>query len=139
MDTITIYQVRNAVSLCADNTRFEVEINHPEYGWIPYHLRLDDTCQVIDNNAILDLIGTDFTAYLEPTQAELDESAANLVSGERNSRLETEVDPIVSNPLRWSGLTETKQAEWTAYRKALLDITDQTGYPHNVNWPTKPE
>jgi hypothetical protein len=28
--------------------------------------------------------------------------------------------------------------EWTAYRKALRDVTDQAGFPYSVVWPTKP-
>jgi len=61
------------------------------------------------------------------------------VRQERDDRLSSEVDPIVTNPLRWAELTEAKQAEWAAYRTALLNITDQAGFPHNVTWPTKPQ
>lgn len=28
--------------------------------------------------------------------------------------------------------------EWQTYRQALRDITDQTGFPYSVVWPTKP-
>jgi hypothetical protein len=57
----------------------------------------------------------------------------------RDHKLASEVDPIVSNPLRWADLTAEKQAEWAAYRRALLDITAQSGFPHDIAWPTKPE
>ena len=30
-------------------------------------------------------------------------------------------------------------AEQAAYRQALRDITDQSGFPENITWPTKPE
>ena len=30
-------------------------------------------------------------------------------------------------------------AVWEMYRQALRDITDQTGFPYSVIWPTKPE
>jgi hydrogenase maturation factor HypE len=30
-------------------------------------------------------------------------------------------------------------AEQTAYRQALRDITDQSGFPIDITWPTKPE
>lgn len=136
---VNITQVRNAVALDTTNTLFDVEINHPAYGWIPYTLNPSDTDTTIDNDAVMALIGTNFAAYIPPTQAELDADAATQVRAERDWRLVTEVDPIVSNGLRWADLTETKQAEWTQYRTDLLNITDQTGYPHNVNWPTKPE
>ena len=41
--SVKITEVRNAISLNDSNTEFEVEINHPTYGWIPYHLLSDDT------------------------------------------------------------------------------------------------
>ena len=135
---ITITQVRNAASLQADNLRMDVEINHPEFGWIPYTVDPADTDTTIDNDAVMALIGNNFTAYVAPTQAQLDAAAAAQVRAERDSKLVNEVDPLVTNPLRWADLTAAKQAEWTAYRTALLDITDQAGFPHNVTWPTKP-
>lgn len=65
-----------------------------------------------------------------------DYSAA--VRSERDQLL-LEVDPIVSNPLRWSSMTAEKQAEWSTYRQALLDVPSQAGFPDNIEWPTKPE
>jgi len=29
-------------------------------------------------------------------------------------------------------------AEWELYRQALRDITEQTGFPYEVTWPTRP-
>jgi len=57
---------------------------------------------------------------------------------ERNHLLSSEVDPIVSNALRWNGMSEAKRTEWTNYRQALLDIEDLDGYPDSITWPTKP-
>mgnify|MGYP003634291642 CR=1 FL=1 len=137
--TITIAQVRNAASLQADNLRMDVEINHPQHGWIPYTLDPADTDTTIDNDAVMALIGTDFAAYVAPTQAELDTAAAAQVRSERDNILTTVVDPLVSNPLRWADLTAAKQAEWSAYRTDLLNVPQQAGFPHTVAWPTKPE
>ena len=39
----------------------------------------------------------------------------------------------------WAVSDRTMTAEQTAYRQALRDITDQVGFPHDINWPTKPE
>lgn len=58
---------------------------------------------------------------------------------ERDKRLSEEVDPIVSNPLRWADLTEAKQTEWTTYRTDLLNVPQQAGFPNTITWPTKPE
>jgi hypothetical protein len=60
---------------------------------------------------------------------------------ERDLILSNDVDPIVSNTLRWNSMTEAKRTEWTNYRQALLDIEDLEGYPNylEIIWPTKPE
>ena len=137
--SITITEVRNAKSLQSDNTRIDVEINHSEYGWIPYTVDPADTDTTIDNDAVMALIGTDFEAYVAPTQDELDAEAAAAVREQRNYLLANEVDPIVSNPLRWADMTTAEQNAWSQYRTDLLNITDQAGFPHDVTWPTKPE
>ena len=136
--SITITEVRNAQSLQSDNTRMDVEINHPEYGWIPYTVDPADTDNTIDNDAVMALIGADFAPYIPPTQDELDAAAAAVVRSKRDSLLVNEVDPIVSNPLRWADITTEEQSAWAAYRTDLLNITDQAGFPHSVTWPTKP-
>jgi len=135
---ITITEVRNAVSLQSDNLRMDVEINHPDYGWIPYTLDLADTDMTIDNDAVMALIGTDFAAYVAPTQEELDSAVAEHVRSERDNILVTEVDPLVTNSLRWGDLTSEERDEWAKFRRDLLDITDQDGFPHDITWPTKP-
>ena len=137
-EQVTITEVRNARSMNAENTVIDVERNHPEHGWIPYLLTDYDEDQTVDNAAVMALIGTDFEAYVAPTQAELDAEAAAGVRGQRDYLLEIEVDPIVSNPLRWNDMTTAEQNAWTQYRTDLLNITDQAGFPHNVTWPTKP-
>jgi hypothetical protein len=139
MPTITITEVRNAQSLNTENTAFNVEINHPEYDWIPYTLNPDDTDMTVDNSVLLELIGSDFEAYVAPTQEELDAELAAGLRAQRNQMLVQEVDPIVTNPLRWAELTDAKQAEWTQYRTDLLNLTAQAGFPNTVTWPTKPE
>ena len=138
MEQVTITEVRNAQSLNSENTMFYVEINHPTYAWIPYTLNPNDTDMTIDNSVLLELIGTDYEAYVEPSQAELDAELAASLRAQRNSKLALEVDPIVSNPLRWNELTEAKQTEWAQYRTDLLDLPEQSGFPNTVTFPTKP-
>jgi len=57
----------------------------------------------------------------------------------RDQLLETEVDPISSKLLMWESKSDSEKALWRNYRQALLDITDQEGFPETVTWPTKPE
>ena len=135
--TIEITEVRNAMSLQSDNLRMEVEINHPIHGWIPYGLDPADTDTTIDNDEVMALIGTDFVAYVPPTQAELDAALAAEVRADRDSRL-TEVDAIAGNALRWAALDADTQAAWATYRQALLDVPQQAGFPNDITWPTKP-
>lgn len=135
---ITITEVRNAASLQSDNLRMDVEINHPDYGWMPYTLNPSDTDMTINNDEVMALIGTDFSAYVAPTQAELDTETAANVRAKRDNILATVVDPIVSNPLRWASLSSDKQAEWSNYRTDLLNVPQQSGFPNSVTWPTKP-
>ena len=135
--SITITEVRNAASLQSDNLRMDVEINHPDYGWLPYTVDPSDTDTTIDNDAVMALIGTDFAVYVAPTQAELDAALADEVRSDRDGRL-AEVDAIAGNALRWADLTSAEQAEWSTYRQALLDVPQQAGFPTNITWPTKP-
>lgn len=133
--SIAITEIRNAVSQNDDNTVFDLEINHPEYGWIPYTLYPDDPDSTIDNTALLALIGTNFTTL---TQAEKDERKSNEVRTERNFLLQNKVDAIVTNPLRWAELTTEQQNAWTQYRTDLLNVPQQEGFPYNVTFPTEP-
>ena len=75
------------------------------------------------------------------TDEEIAHGAAERIKGEREIRdkiLVEEVDPIVSNALRWNDMTDAERLEWTNYRQALLDVPAQDGYPDNITWPTKP-
>ena len=55
---------------------------------------------------------------------------ADLVRLERNKLL-TETDYLALSD-------NTMSAAVTTYRQALRDITDQSGFPEDISWPTKP-
>ena len=131
-------EYRNAKHI--SNNRIDCEINHPVHGWIPFTCDPTDTGATIDVVALYDAMAADpaTASYVPPTQAERDAAQATAVRSTRDNTLADEVDPIVSNPLRWGGMTAEKQAAWTAYRQALLDVPQQSGFPHNVAWPMKP-
>lgn len=136
--SITITEARNASFIDAVGT-IDCEINHPEFGWIPYTISDLDTDTTIDNAAIKALLGSDVAAYVPPTQDELDAQAAMQIRSQRDYLLKTEVDPVVSNPLRWADMTTGQQNTWSQYRADLLNITDQGGFPHDIVWPTQPK
>ena len=128
--SITITEVRNAASLQSDNTRMDVEINHPQHGWIPYTLDPADTDTTINNAEVMALIGTDFTAYVAPTQAELDASAAAQVREKRDALLAA-CDWMASSDV-------TMSDAWRTYRAALRDVPAQAGFPNSITWPSEP-
>jgi len=136
--SLPITEYRNAISLNEENNWLDVEINHPEAGWIPYTLNPDDEDMTINNDDLLALIGNDFIPFTPLSQEQLDAKRASEVRGERDFLLSENVDRIISNPLRWNDMTESDQNAWTQYRQKLLDITDQSGFPHDVNWPIMP-
>jgi hypothetical protein len=124
-----------------DNGWIDCEIEHPQFGWIPYTLDPADTDMTISNDDLLAAMAAngDVAAYVPPTQAELDAQAAQAVRAERDMKLANEVDPIAGNALRWAALTAEQQQAWADYRQALLDVPSQSGFPHEIVWPTKPE
>tara|TARA_R110002153_G_scaffold64510_1_gene172779 strand:- start:17 stop:412 length:396 start_codon:yes stop_codon:yes gene_type:complete len=128
---IEIKQFRNAVSIKADNTRIDVEINHPSYGWIPYTLDMSDTDMTINNNDLLSLIGADFAAYVAPTSDETNAALAADVRADRNARLAA-TDWMASQDV-------TMSDEWRTYRQELRDVPSQAGFPTTVTWPTAPD
>lgn len=42
------------------------------------------------------------------------------------------------NPMWWASMTPIEQGEVSSYRQALLDITNQFGYPMDIEWPEIP-
>lgn len=130
---------RNAKRLA--NGWIDCEIEHETFGWIPFTCDPSDTGAVFDVAALHAQMDADpaTAAYIPPTQAELDAVAAAGVRAHRDYLLATEVDPVVSNPLRWADLSAEQQAAWATYRRALLDITAQAGFPHDIVWPVAPQ
>lgn len=132
-------QYRNAKRL--SNGWIDCEINHPIHGWMPFTCNPQDAGAEFDVADLHSRMNTDAEtlAYTPPTQAELDATAALEIRAQRDNILATVVDPLVSNPLRWSDLTADQQQAWADYRRALLDVPQQAGFPQNVSWPVKPE
>jgi hypothetical protein len=78
-------------------------------------------------------------AELLVMRAEEEAKAPDYAREKRDALLLSNVDPIVSNTLRLNDMSEDKRTEWTSYRQALLDIPEQSGFPNDITWPTKPE
>ncbi len=138
------YTYKDAIYIDDTGNRIDCWLNLPEYeGWTPYTLDVHDTDMTIDNTALLAQMqeANDIAPYVAPTpptQDELDAISASAIRRERRGLLSGLVDPVVSNPMRWDVLTSTEQNEVTAYRTALLNITDQDTFPTSVTWPSIP-
>lgn len=130
---------RNAKRLA--NGWIDCEIEHEAHGWIPFSCDPNDTGALFDVAALHAQMDADpaTAPYVPPTQEELDATAASAVRQQRDMILTTQVDPVVSNPLRWADLSAEQQQAWATYRRALLDITTQAGFPHEVVWPVAPQ
>jgi hypothetical protein len=71
-------------------------------------------------------------AYVEPAPT------ADQVRAKRDALFVAVVDPLVSNTLRWADMTPEAQQAWADYRRALLDVPQQAGFPNDVAWPLQP-
>ena len=79
----------------------------------------------------------------QPTDAEIEAEVARLQEEqpkkevrERRDRFLTETDWVT---IRATERGDPVPTEWQTYRQALRDITEQTGFPENIEWPEKPE
>ena len=114
------------------------EVKHPEMGWIPYACNPEDKVGGIDNSKLYPLlVSSRPTPYVPPTEEEIALEEAVAVRNLRNLKLLHHVDPIVSNPLRWGEMSEEEKQKVQSYRKLLLDIPQQEGFPYKINWPEK--
>jgi hypothetical protein len=122
-----------------DNGWIDCEIEHPDWGWIPYTLDPADTDMTINNDDLLAAMKAagDVEAYVPPTQAELDAMLSEQLR-EKRGELLIEVDAIAGNALRWATLSAEQQDAWAVYRQALLDVPQQAGFPNDVVWPINP-
>jgi len=62
----------------------------------------------------------------------------NNVRAQRNQILNDVVDPLMTNIAKFNELTEAEQQAWLQYRKDLLNVPQQVGFPFNVEWPVVP-
>ena len=68
-------------------------------------------------------------------QATLDAEAAASARSTRDNLL-SETDWVT---IRAKELGQTVPEDWFTYRGDLRQVPDQSGFPHDVTWPTKPE
>lgn len=112
-----------------EHTMLDCEIEHPDFGWIPYTTAENDTGlgkEIWDNRDNLEI------AEYEGLS---DEILANQIRAQRD-RLLTETDYLLMSDYP---ISEEYRDKIKVYRQALRDITEQEGFPKNVVFPTLPE
>ena len=100
----------------------------------------------IETVQVWDVDGNEITLNNDNVVAKMNElillNPMKTLRMERDRLLKQEVDPVISNPLRWASFSSDKQGKWTAYRTALLDLPDnQTPDDDslsNITFPTQP-
>ena len=153
MTTVSYIGVRNPQWLNQAHTYLKCEVNfsHLPEEWVEFSCvasgDLPHTHEIFQK-----CVDGEFGAIAEfeaPTVS--DEERLTALRIMRGKALEEDVDPLVSNPLRWNALSEEKQQEWEAYRQALLDFPatstatlvwndENLGMEwQNLTLPTKPE
>lgn len=86
------------------------------------------TCVSMDRFEEVDF-AVKYKGIIYTSEEEYFEAKGKDVREIRNKYLETYVDPIVSNPLRWAELSAEVQQNYVDYRKYLLDITTDESFP----------
>ena len=71
----------------------------------------------------------------EQLETERLEQASESARNQRD-RLLTETDWVT---IRATDTGDPVPTEWLDYRQALRDITEQTGFPEQIEWPQEPE
>lgn len=84
---------------------------------------------------------TELPSWANLCVEEYNRIAADVVEEEEPSAEElarSERDGLLFETDWWALSDNTLTVEQTDYRQALRDITDQSGFPNNIVWPTKP-
>jgi len=119
-----------------DNSTIDLNINHPEHGWIPFTARANDPAPS-GRELYAQAIKGDFGPIATYDGPSIEESLTGRMRDQRNALLR-QMDSLVMNPMRWAQYTAEQQAAFAVYRQALLDIPQQDGFPHSIVWPQTP-
>ena len=98
---------------------------------------IDDRTQKVEQEATPSLVAGAWTVGWTTSSktaeeiAEYDADAAATVRSERDGLLgQSDWTQVADAPV--------DATAWATYRQALRDITDQAGFPNDINWPTQP-
>jgi hypothetical protein len=101
-------------------------------GQVTGHIQVDND---VSYDELLKIYPGLVEGYRDISQSTTDLTVADQTRLVRNQLL-VAVDRV--NPVWWNSLTPQQQQELIVYRQALLDVPQQTGFPTDVSWPSKP-
>jgi hypothetical protein len=84
------------------------------------------------------ILGPVFTDTAESTAVQQETAYKILKDAEQTKVIRTQRDQLLKDS-DWTQVADApvdKQA-WATYRQALRDVTQQSGFPWTINWPTK--
>ena len=67
---------------------------------------------------------------------QVDRTRTEWAARDRRQGLFQAVDQV--SPMWWAAMTADQQAGTAAYRQAIIDLTDQPGWPEIIAYPAKP-
>jgi len=78
----------------------------------------------------------------QPSDAEIEAEVARLIAEQPAKEARAERDRLLTESdwvtIRATDTGNAVPTEWQTYRQALRDITKQTGFPENIDWPQIP-
>lgn len=124
----------------AEQTMIDCEITTSQFGdeVLPFTASQNDP-EAHGREIFAAIVASDYgpiAEYLPPPAPTPDELAAQAAA--KRNRLLAESD-WTQLPDARAAMGAEKAEEWDAYRQALRDITDQPGYPAEIEWPVKPQ
>jgi hypothetical protein len=99
---------------------YSLEIQNKKSTLQPFYLKW--------SNEIFDWVDT------RNTQEKYNFDCGSVKITRNNLLYKSDWTQIANNPL-----TPELQQQWAVYRQQLRDITEQSGYPFNIIWPTPPQ
>jgi len=116
-------------------TTIDLVIEHPDFGTLPFTASVNDIeplGQTLYARALAGDFG-DIAPYDGSPPSDPIDALAQQMRDERNQKL-VALDAIVNNPLRWAEYSDAQKAAFAVYRQALLDVPQQPGFPHEIDW-----
>jgi len=84
------------------------------------------------------------TKQKRPTDAEIEAEVERLIAEQPAKEARITRDRLLADSdwvsIKYSvDLNESIPSDWLEYRQALRDISTQSGFPNDIQWPQKPE